>query len=160
MTPVQFKDSQEAAFRRMVRDAVRKGPFTRAERDVTLAIINHWFHHKGGAKPFIHPSREAVAKKAKVSVKTVSRALEMLRTIEALRPVSGIGGGKAKATQYKVSLPHLMAYCGCNWVDEFMRGYRANVPVSGVEMSRYSRDKMSHCLMTSEPTLSMGAFDA
>lgn len=144
-----FKDSQEAAFRRMVRHAIRKGPFTRAERDVTMTVINHWFHHKGGAKPFIHPNREAIAKKAKVSVKTVSRSLEMLRTIGALVAVSGTSGGRAKATQYRVSVPPLMVYCGCDWVHDFMRGYRENVPV----LASVNRVKMSRCIYNVGATL-------
>lgn len=156
MTPKAFKDSQEAAMRRMVRTAVRNGPFTRAERDVTLAIVNHWFHHKSGPKGFIHPSREAIAKKAKVCVKTVSRSLDVLRGNTILVPVSGIGGGKAKATRYNVDLHSLMVVCGCVWATEFLRGASANVPVSGAEMSRYGRDKMSHCLNDVASTLRQG----
>ena len=134
----------------MVRDAVRKGPFTRAERDVTLAIINHWFHHKGGAKPFIHPSREAVAKKAKVSVRTVASTMAMLRDCDVLRPVSGLGGGRNKATQYKVDLWTLMVFCGCTWVSEFASGFGGNCTVYDVDFARFSVDanraKIAHCL--------------
>lgn len=146
MSNKSFKDSQEAAFRRIMREAIRKGPFTKSERDITLAVINHWFHHKGGSKPFIHPSRESIATKAGVSIKTVSRALDMLRTIGVLVPVSGLGGGKAKATRYEVSILHLMTYCGCDWVDEFMRGYYRNVPLNDTKMSRYRlNDSGSKC---------------
>jgi hypothetical protein len=130
MRQIAFKDSQEAAFRRFVRDAIKRGPFTKSERDVTLAVVNHWLHHKGGPKPFIHPSRESMAKKAGVSVKTVSRALDLLRMIGGISAVSSIKGGKGKATQYRVNAWQLMAYCGCDWVDEFTRGATANVSVS------------------------------
>lgn len=133
MKQVAFKDSQEAAFRRMLRDAIKRGPFTKSERDVTLAMANHWLHHKGGRKPFIHPSREIMAKKAGVSVKTVSRVLDTLRTIGAIVPVSGLKGGKGKATQYSFKAWQLMAYCGCDWLDEFARGASINVPVSNAK---------------------------
>ena len=46
-----FKDSQEAAFRRVVRSQIKRGPFTKGQRDALLAFINHWFQHrtsKGG----------------------------------------------------------------------------------------------------------------
>lgn len=107
-----FKDSQEAAYRRLMRDAVRKGGFSKSERDVTLAILNMWFHHRNGPKGFIHPSRKMIAKKADVSVKTVSRTLAMLRGFGALVPVSGTRGGKSHATQYKVDDLGLYQLCG------------------------------------------------
>lgn len=139
----KFKDSQEAAFRRIVRDAVRKAEFTKSERDVTLALVNFWFHHKGNGKP-IHPGREKLAARAGVTIKTVSRVLSMLRAAQVLRPVSNLNGGFKTATKYAVSIPHLMTLCGCDWMDQFMRGAMRNVPVAESEMSRLRRDKMSH----------------
>lgn len=58
-----FKDSQEYTLRRLVRGAVRKSPLTRDERDVTLALVNVWFHHRHGPKGYIHPGCQALAKK-------------------------------------------------------------------------------------------------
>ena len=147
MTPKQFKDSQEAAFRKMVRAAVRKGDFTKSERDITLALVDLWFHHKGGPKPYIHPSRAKVGRKAGVTEKTVSRALAMLRAANVLTAISGTKGGQGRATQYRLNIWPLMTLCGCDWVDEFMRGYRENVPVNVPVMSRYNEDKMSRCLI-------------
>ena len=138
----KFRDSQEAAFRRVVRDAVRNGGFTKGERDVTLALVNHWFHHR--AKGPIHPGREKLAKVAGVTIKTVSRTLGNLRAAMVILPVNEAFGGKAKATEYTVNIHMLLNLCGCDWLDNFTRKSGANVPVSGGEMSRYARDKMSH----------------
>ena len=54
-----FIDSNEAAFRRAVRDAIRKSALTKSEQAVTLALANLWFHHK--AKGEMHPGREKIA---------------------------------------------------------------------------------------------------
>ena len=143
-----FKDSQEAAFRRVVRDCIKGGPLTKSERDVTLALVNIWFHHRNGPKGFIHPSREQIAKKTGVTVKTVSRTMGLLRDLEVLKPVSGIKGGQGKSTQYKVDVWTLCAFCGADWLPAFTQ----NVPVTDGGMSRYVRDKMSHCLTDVEPT--------
>lgn len=148
-----FKNSQEANFRRMVRQAIRKGPFTKGERDVTLAVVNMWFHHKGGPKPYIHPGREKIAKKSGVTVKTVSRCLATLRASNVLAAVNGLSGGGKVATKYTVNVWSLMTLCGCDWVDEFMRGRSQNVPLSGAEMSHCRRDKMSRSnIGTSNPS--------
>lgn len=150
--PVRFSDSQEASYRRLVRHAIRKGELTRAERDVTLVIVNQWFHHRNGPKKFIHPSREHIAAKAKVSVRTVASALSMLRAAQVLVPVSSLTGGKARATQYQVNLSALMVLCGCDWIDEFLRGLARNCTVSKPEIARYEGAAIAHCLKeTVEP---------
>lgn len=147
-----FQQSQEASFRRMVRDAIRKGPFTSAEAKVTLALVNHWFHHKG-ARPIIHPGREKLAKRSGVgSIKTVSRALAMLRAATVIETVSHARGGWGKSTHYRVHIARLMTLCGCDWIDQFLG---QNVPHSFPEMSHKMGDKMSHGLNdTSEAPIS------
>ena len=55
------------------------------------------------------------------------------------------------ATKYHVNIWALMTLCGCGWLDDFMRGRSANVPVNDTVLSRYNVDRMSRCLMTSEP---------
>lgn len=145
-----FKDSHEAAFRRMVRDAIKKGPFSRAERDITLAIVNYWFHHKGGPKKFIHPSRESIAKKSETCVRSVASAFAMLRDCDILRPVSGMKGGRRKATHYTVDVWTLMVFCGVTWVEEFLSGADRNCTVSPPDFARFSatgnRAAIAHCL--------------
>lgn len=151
--PRHFKDSQEASFRRLVRAAIRKSDMSAGERAVTGVLTDLWFHHRHSQKGYIHPSREKIAKKVGVTVKTVSRALAMLRAAGIAVPLDGIKGGQGKATRYHINIWALMSLCGCDWIDEFARGFAYNcgpyVPVSKAEMSRYNRDKMSHCLMTS-----------
>jgi hypothetical protein len=140
-----FKDSQEAAFRRLVRQAIRKADFTKSERDVTLALVNHWFHHKGSSGGLVHPGREKLAKRAKVSVRTVASTLAMLRAAGVLEPVSNLYGGKGKATAYRLQIHPLLTLCGCDWVDDFLHGMAAqNCTVSGQGIARYARAKIAH----------------
>lgn len=146
-----FKDSQEAAFRRLVRQAIRKGDLTKGERDVTLAIVNLWFHHRNGPKGYIHPGREKLAKSAGVTVKTVSRTLASLRAAGVLTPLNGVSGGGKTPTHYTVNTHALLVLCGCDWVDDFMRGRAQNVPLSNGKMSHCRRDKMSHSIINVSP---------
>lgn len=151
----QFKDSQEAAIRRLVRDAIRKGPFTKGQRDVTLALVNHWFHHKGTAKP-IHPGREKLARKAKVSVRTVASSLSMLRAAGVLVVVSNLRGGHDTATKYRVNTAALLTLCGCDWMDEFLSGYARNCTVAGHEIARLGSAKIAHGINNVSICLSQG----
>lgn len=107
-----FKDSQEAALRRILRQAVRKAGFSKAHRDVTLAILNYWLHHKSSGKGYMHPSRKVIAKKSEVSVRTVATVLDNLRAARVLLPVSRLGGGRSFATRYKLDELALMQFCG------------------------------------------------
>lgn len=135
-----FKDSQEAAFRRIIRQAIRKGPFTKSHRDVTLAVFDHWFYHKSGPKSYIHPGRKRLAKKVKATEKTVSRCLGELRAAGILIPLGPLKGNRYQATEYQVDPMALLVFCGCDWVDYFRR----NVPSRNFQMSHLQRDKMSH----------------
>ena len=104
-----FEDGQEAAFRRLVRQHIRKGPLTKSERDVTLAFFNHWFHHR--KKGAVHPGREKLAKKAKVSIATVKRTLSMLRQQGVLIATAHERGLNGKATEYLVNPVALYRLC-------------------------------------------------
>lgn len=107
-----FRKSQEQAYRRLVREFVRKGPFSKSERDVALAIVNLWFHWK--AKGAIRPTRETLAKKADVSVRTVAGTVAKLRDAQILVPLSGGNGGRSKATEYRLSEYRLLEFCGAD----------------------------------------------
>lgn len=114
---IKFKDSQEAAGRRIIRTAIRNGGFTRSQRDAFLAIANHWFHYK--SKKFMHPSRDQIARKAKVSVRTVAWCMSHLRKAGALVVLSDLKGGQGKATVYRMCEHALLNMCGLKWVDRF-----------------------------------------
>ncbi len=133
-----FADSQEAAFRKNVRAMVKAGPFTKSERDVALAFFNHWLHHRNGAKGYVHPGREKLAKKAGVTIRTVSRCLDMLRESGAIVATAHLEGLHGKATQYVVNMPALAELCGAKKSDRRING-GTNVPARG-------RDKMSRRL--------------
>lgn len=129
--------------RRLVRDAIRKGPFTKHERDVTLAFFNHWLHHRSKSE-IVHPGRQKLAKSAKTTEKTVSRTLGKLRAAWVIDPVSNLRGGHNTATRYRVNLAALFTLCGFDWVDQLVRGRLPNVPVVRNQMSRLLMDRMSH----------------
>lgn len=112
MRGAHFSKSREFTYRRLMRDYVRKGPFTKAERDVTLAILNVWLTHRNGPKTYIHPSRYALAKKAGVSVRTVASVLSILRTGGALVVISNTKGGRNTATRYRIDDLCLLEMCG------------------------------------------------
>ena len=106
-----FEDSQEAAFRRLVRQSVRKGPFTKGERDVVLAFVNHWMHHRKKAGGIVHPGREKLAKRAGVSIRTVASVLDMLRKTGVIEAVAHLNGLYGNATEYSLSTVHLFELC-------------------------------------------------
>jgi len=139
-----FKDSQSAAFQRLIRSAIRNSTLTRGERDVTLAMINHWFHHNSGAKDYIHPGRKRIAKKARVSMRTTARTFAMLRAAGVLLPTEYLSGGANMATHYQVDIMALTTLCGCDWVDAFIRG---NGTVTNPKIARLRGAKMAHCII-------------
>jgi len=113
MTPVSFKDSQEARYRRDTRARVRKSGLSRTEKEIFLAFLNHWFvhRHKGG----VHPGRKKLAKRAGASVRAVNYTLAMLRdfkVIEATAHATGNSAGyRGCATEYRVDEIRLIALC-------------------------------------------------
>lgn len=139
--------------RRLVRDAIRKGPFTKSQRDVTLAVLNHWFHHKAKSQP-IHPGREKLAAKAKVSIRTVATTLAMLRAAGVLTAVSNLKGGHDTATKYRVNMPALLTLCGCDWLDDFIAGYARNCTVVAPGIARLGSAKIAHGNKSVAPHLS------
>ena len=104
-----FKDSQEAAFRRIVRAAIKVGPFTKSERDVTLAFMNHWFVHRNGVKGIVHPGRKKLAQKAGVTPRTVTNVLAFLRRAGVLEAKAHLKGLHGDATEYAVDIDALYA---------------------------------------------------
>lgn len=106
-----FRDSQEAAFRRVIRQCIRRGPFTKSEREVVMAFINHWFHHRNSTKGVVHPGRKKLAKRAGVSVRTVASVLDMLRAHKVIDPVAHLHGLHGNATEYTVCTVALTVLC-------------------------------------------------
>ena len=133
----------------MVRDAIRKGDFTKGQRDVTLALVNTWFHHRGGPKGYIHPGRKALAKKAGVCVRTAASTLAMLRASGVCLPIANLKGGQGAATRYKLNLHALLTLCGCDWLDTFMSGYTRNCTVKTEELHGKVGQKLHTVLKTS-----------
>lgn len=132
-----FQDCAEAKFRRDVRSMIRRGPFTSAEREVVLAFVNHWLHHRKRSE-VIHPGRTKLAKKAKTSVATVKRCLSVLREYEVIDAVAHLDGLRGNATEYTVNIARLSLLCGLKKTDRRVNG-GSNDPTCG-------RVKMTHRL--------------
>jgi DNA-binding transcriptional ArsR family regulator len=109
-----FKASQEAAFRRVVREVIRDSYMSKGEQAVTLAVVNLWLHHRNGPKGHIHPGRERLARSAKVSVRTVASTLAKLREGGVLIVVARPRGEGQKPTQYRVNLIEIFRFCGAD----------------------------------------------
>lgn len=133
-----FRDTQEATFRRLQRDKVRKSHLTRAERDVLLAFLNHWFHHRHDGP--VHPGRKKLAKRARVSLRMVNYTLAMLREFGVIEAVSFETGncaeGMGMATEYTLDVWNLTILCAedkdvlIDWRREFKMRY------NGVQICR------------------------
>lgn len=116
-----FQKSQEAAFRKSVRDAIKTSKqLTRGQKDVALYIANLWLHHRNGPEGVIRPGRARIAKKTEVSPRTVSTVLKMMREGGVLVPVSHDGGGSGP-TRYTMRLRKIFGFCGQK-MPEFMQG--------------------------------------
>lgn len=124
-----FKSSREAAFRRIYRDIVRRSHLTRAEKDVTMAFLNHWFLHRH--KGQIHPGKNKLAARSKASLPTVKRTLAMLREFGVIEAVAFETGNSAegfgKATEYTLDTEALTKLCrtakaDLKWWREGQRG--------------------------------------
>lgn len=111
-TKEQFTDSQEAAFRRLTRQAIRRGDFTRGQRDVMLAFVNFWFHHRAKGNGTVYPGRKKLAARAKVSIRTVASVLDLMREAGAIVAIAHLHGKNGKATEYRVDPVSLFAMCG------------------------------------------------
>jgi hypothetical protein len=116
LRPYSVKDfaaSQEAGFRRRLRDHVRKSGLTRTEKEIVLAFLNHWFVHRH--KGAVHPGKEKIAKRAKASVRSVKYTLSMLRecgVIQAVAYATGNANGeRGKATEYTLDTNKLITLC-------------------------------------------------
>jgi hypothetical protein len=104
-----FASSVEASYRRRLRDTVRKSNLTRAERDVVLAFLNHWFVHRH--KGAVHPGRKKLCKLSGASLPTVKRALMLLRDWEVVTAESHLEGRHGMATEYTVNEARLNYLC-------------------------------------------------
>jgi hypothetical protein len=142
-----FRDSNEASWRRFIRECIRKSGLTKSEQAVTLALVNVWFHHK--AKGEMHPGREKIAKASRTSVRTVAHTLAMLRDAGCLIPISHEHGG-GKSTRYRFKLVALAVFCGAklpDWIEgELVPVCVQNSPVPEAKIARRTRAKIAHGL--------------
>jgi hypothetical protein len=107
-----FHKSPHAAERRFFREAVKKSPLTRAQKDILAAVANLWLHHRNGPRGVIHPGREKLARITKTSVRTVASTLGMLRNAGVLTAVARPNGEGQRPTEYTMSLSAMCDLCG------------------------------------------------
>ena len=113
----RFNASIEAAWRRILRQAISESGMTRGQKAVTTKIVDLWMHHRNGPKGYIHPGREKLAKAAKVSVRTVATTLSELRSAGVLRVVGRPKGEGQRPTEYAISTLRLLDLCGVDRPD-------------------------------------------
>lgn len=106
-----FRASKKAGDVAFLRQAIRKAKITRAERDITIRIINLWYYHKDGPEKLIRPGRKLLARQCKCSVRTVASCLKKLREAKVLKTIAYQRGGN-KATRYQVMEANLLRFCG------------------------------------------------
>lgn len=95
-----YADSTLAAERRDMRRIIRGLPLSKNDAEILQYLVNLWFVHRN-AKGYIHPGREKVAKKTRVSVRTVARAFEKFRRLGYIQAIRFILGGR-HSTRYVV----------------------------------------------------------
>ena len=127
-----FAESREAAFRTRIRNLVKRGPFTKAERDVLLAFVNHWLHHRKDKEGVVYPGRKRLAKKAGVTGRTVTSALAMFRASGIIVAVAHLEGRDGKATEYWVDPDRLSDVCHMSKDAVRVNGWK-KCPTRGVE---------------------------
>jgi hypothetical protein len=141
-----FRKSREASWRRYLRSAVRQSAMSRAQKDVTMGVLNLWLHHRNGLKGVIHPGRERLAKGAKVSVRTVASTLKALRDAGVLKASKHAYGEGQKPTEYTMNTLALIVHCGGElpeWVAAELVQV-ANKPTPGENEKRTLRNGKLH----------------
>jgi len=137
-----FAGSSEAAGRNAIRGMIKKSNLTRAEREVTIAIVNLWFNHRYGEKGYIHPSASSLAKKTRFCSKTVMRCMWFLRDCGVLIVVPNDTKGKRVAIRYKVDMIALHEVCESEFPKLLMGQKTAKCPIKS---HPFRWDTMSHC---------------
>lgn len=101
--PPSFHGTDAARERREMRRAISKiNKLSHSEKFVLQSLVNVWFAHRHKSA-VIHPGRVAIAKTAKVSVRTVATILKAFRDLGFIQPIEYAKGGR-KATRYVVHL--------------------------------------------------------
>jgi DNA-binding transcriptional MocR family regulator len=127
-----FAESREAAFRARIRDLVKRGPFTKSERDVLKAFIDHWLHHRKDKEGVVYPGRKRLAQKANVTARTVTSALALFRASGMIVAVARLEGRDGKATEYWVDVDRFDLVCRMTKEQVRVNGWK-KCPTLGVE---------------------------
>lgn len=140
---IKFESSIEASWRRYLRSSVRLSAMTQGQKSVTLALLNLWLHHRKGSKGYIHPGRAKIAKKTKLTEKTVSRTMAVLRTAGVLQVRRRLHGEGQRPTEYTMDMLSMLELCGAE-IPEWTPGRL-------VELRNEVAGQMSHHLWSKCP---------
>lgn len=147
----KFQSSVEGAWRRYLRSAVRLSAMTQGQKAVTVALLNLWLHHRNGPKGYIHPGRAKLAKASRMTEKTVSRTLALLRTAGVLCVRKRLRGEGQRPTEYTFRVIPMLELCGAE-IPEWNEGELVGVRIEWLTEKAKVVGQMSHHSSTKCPT--------
>jgi hypothetical protein len=107
-----FSKSRRADEQRHIRKVIRRihrDDLTKSQRDVLMILVNTWFYHENGPKPYIHLGIKRIAKKAGCSEPTAKRAMSVLRDLRIINAIAYLRGGTGCATRYTIDTKRILA---------------------------------------------------
>ncbi len=101
-----FKASKSYADAQFIRRAINKAALPANRRDALRHLVNLWYYHRNGTGE-IHPGAETLAKKWRVSLRTVKTILKEFREAGFISAIKYAKGGK-NSTRYTVDLDRII----------------------------------------------------
>lgn len=101
-----FKASKSFADAQFIRRAINKSSLSASRRNALRHLVNLWYYHRCGAGE-IHPGAEKLAKKWRLSLRTVKTILKEFREAGFIKAIKYANGGK-NATRYTVDLDQII----------------------------------------------------
>lgn len=98
-------------------------------------MVNLWFYHRSGPKPFIHPSNGLISRKIKCDKRTVIRCTKFLVDERILIKVGNASKAGKRANEYVVNIEKLVCLFDEKGVTNVTSAFR--------KMSPQHSDKMS-----------------
>lgn len=103
--PAGFIGSQAYTDMQYVRRAISKSGLNANRRDALRYIVNLWFYHRNITGE-IHPGVEKIAKKLRLSIRTVKSILNEFRRAGFMAAIAYAKGGR-KATRYRIDVDQI-----------------------------------------------------
>lgn len=144
----EFSKTEEFAFRKYIRSIIRKtDKLTKTQKEITLYMVNLWFYHRSGPKPYIHPSNKQICKKIKCVRATVQSCKKHLRDIGVIVEIGHANFKGKRATRYVVDIDKMVQVFdreNCkNWASAFYKIGPQGSPKIGPCISNVETDDKS-----------------